>query len=337
MAVKYATSGYGPSLVNDGSNAARTDTLWVETGEDLLVDRSALSGMMTCTTKYPDELNCGTPTGPATSYSAAAYTLSGNQTVSVERLDDRIQLVASPSTGGPRTVTFTPAIPAWDGGVSGSSWTWTPDAGTAQVAACSGTSPCTKSMTESGTMTLTVSFYAHAAVPKLTRHASVHVTVVDCPTGDSTLDDAHFRQVLKFVIDSSGATTLPYGQRHELAGGYYMDPSNDTTTFLPYTAPSTPCTFQVPNPYPAAPPIPWLRAIPHAHPTDTVEVVPPHTCPLAPAGGETRPGPSFGDDSVALQAGVPVFAVDRQNVYRTDGTVASHRMWPRKQNGCVLF
>lgn len=340
VTVTYATSGYTPSLVADPnvSDGARTDTLWVVHGEDLLVTRSTVSSRMTCTRAYPGELPCGTPAGPDSMYNVPSYHLTGSQSIYIERLDGRISLSAAPSTGSKgRTVTFTPRIPAWDGGVNAAAWSWTPDGGTKQGVACYTASPCAKVVNESGTMTLTVTFNAHAAVPALKQQASVHVNAVDCPSGDSVLDDDHFRSVLKLVYDSSGAETKAYAQRRELAGGYYMDPGNDTTTYLPYLAPSTPCTFQLPVPYPTSPPIPWLRAIPHAHPTDTVEVVPPNTCPLAPAGGETQPGPSPGDDSVAAQAGVPVFAVDRQNVYRTDGTIESHKMWPRKQNGCTLF
>lgn len=224
VTVKYATTLYTPSLVNDGSDAARTDTLWVGKGEDLLVSRSALSGMMTCGTKYPGELNCGTPSGPATSYNAAAYTLSGNQTVSVERLDDRIQLAASPSSGGPRTVTFTPTIPAWDGRVNTASWTWTPDGGTAQGVACYTASPCSKSVTTSGTMTFTVSFYAHAAVKALTRVATVHVDVVNCPTGDSVLDHSFVRQGFA-ALDSASNPTGPEDSRVEHVAAVVRDTS----------------------------------------------------------------------------------------------------------------
>lgn len=340
VAVIYGTSGYSPSLTVDPSvgGGARTDTLWIATGEDLLVSRSSVSSMMSCVRTVPGETPCGTPAGPVAQYTVASYAVSGSQSVYVERLDDRVSLSAASSTGGKgRTVTFTPHIPAVDGSVGWGSWSWVPDGGARQDVACDPARPCAKVVNESGTMTLTLRFNAHGHIPVVDRHASVHVSAVDCPQGDTTLDDGHFRSVLKLVYDSSGADSKPYGQRRELAGGYYRDPVNDTTTYLPYTAPSTPCTFQVPVPYPASPPIPWLRAIPHAHPTDTVEVVPPGACPLALLGGETRPGPSPSDDSVAAQAGVPVFAVDRQNVYRTDGTKESHKTWPRKQGGCTLF
>lgn len=163
------------------------------------------------------------------------------------------------------------------------------------------------------------------------------MTVVDCPTGDSVLDEPNFRRALKELYDSAG-TAGPYPQRRELAGGFYRDPNSDTTIFAAFVdSLSTPCTFNLPTPFPTSPPIPWLVAIPHVHPSDTVEVVPPNTCPKALAGGETRPGTSPSDDSTAFNSGVAVFAIDKRNVYRTTGPNDSdHKWWPR-QSSCSLF
>lgn len=85
------------------------------------------------------------------------------------------------------------------------------------------------------------------------------------------------------------------------------------------------------------PPIQWLVAIPHVHPSDTSEVVPPGMCPFAPRGGFTAPGTSPADDATAYDAGVPVYAVDKRNVYRTVGfSDADHKLWPRHSTCSVL-
>lgn len=208
------------SLTKDPTqaDAARTDTTWALVGESFSVSRMTVGGMMTCGTKYPGELNCHTPSGPQLSYNAASYTLSGNQTISVERLDPHISLAASPQGGGaPRTVIFTPTVPAWDGSIQsgGVSWTWTPDGGTAQGVACYTASPCTKSVSTSGTMTLTVAFNAHAGVPKLTERATVHVDVVNCPTGESTLDHQPIRDSLMALLHDSNANDSVFTNRVE--------------------------------------------------------------------------------------------------------------------------
>lgn len=216
------------SLVNDPtqSNAARTDTLWAPAAESFSVGRTTVGGMLTCGTTYAGEKNCETPAGPQLSYNAASYTLTGNQTISVERLDPRIKLAAAPSSGGPRTVTFTPTVPAWDGSLQsgGATWRWTPDGGTPQGVACYTASPCTVAVSTSGTMKLTLAFNAHAGVPKLWQTDSIHVDVVNCPTGDSLLDHAFVRQGFA-ALDSASNPTGPEDSRIEHVAAVVRDPS----------------------------------------------------------------------------------------------------------------
>lgn len=262
----YATSGYTPSLVSDPaiSDGARTDTLWVAKGEDLLVSRTTIGSQMSCWRLYAGERPCGTPQGPDSAYTVASYKISGSQTVFVERLDDRISLTASPSTGGKgRNVTFTPQIPAWDGPVDVATWTWIPDSGAVQGVACYTATPCVKTVNESGTMKLTVGFKAHAAVPKLTRAASAHVTAVDCPTGDSVLDTPGVRDSLKALIQRSynadSTKVLEYA-------GWILQDSSGTFYFLPdQWASHTDCAVDVdPSDVPSDP-VTHRRAIAHVH------------------------------------------------------------------------
>lgn len=270
---------------------------------------------------------------------------SGGTTVHLARVQHQISMVVSPTSvdsAGSVTATATVA-PDTIGGMRlpwSAAWSWVPDSGASPTtvscaisnASSAQLQPCTFAPNGSGTLWFKGVFNGQSD------SLSQHVNVVKCPTGDPILDDSRFRQILKAEYDSSGADRLPYAQRREYAGAYYRDPSADTVVFVPFPkANSTPCTFLIPSPFPTSPPIPWLTAIPHAHPTDTVETVPPNVCPNAPDGGITRGGPSPADDSTAYNAGVPVFAVDKRYVYRTDGTRASHRQWARQSGTCTLL
>jgi hypothetical protein len=336
--VSYHLSGqsFTPSLTPDSAGASTyTFTYHAGVGGELLVSRTGVQGDQACVTyPWPDlPPNCTTPGDNVFQYHVPAYKMSGHQTISVTRLEDDVTLTAVASTGAKgRSVTFT-AVPATPGG-GVVAWTWTPDSGSAQTVACSGSeNPCITAVYESGTMD--VEYYVQSV--DLYRHAKAHVTAVECATGDRILDDPNARRALKVLYDSSGVAG-PYAQRRELAGGFYRDPNSDTTFFVPFAdSLSTPCTFKLPSPFPTQPSITWLAAILHVHPSDTMEVVPPNTCPLAPRGGYTAPGTSADDDTTAYNSGVPVFAVDKRNVYRSTGFDDSdHQRWAR-QSSCSLL
>jgi hypothetical protein len=105
-------------------------------------------------------------------------------------------------------------------------WTFTPDGGGAPyspVPACptgvQGTFwDCPMNVKESGTMSIRASVhYDHYST------ASVHVTVVPCPTGDTLLDNPLFRRLMKTVWDSSQAGKSSVADRTERMGVLFRD------------------------------------------------------------------------------------------------------------------
>jgi hypothetical protein len=308
-------------------------TMHVNTGFELHVARNGIPGGQTCLSPG-GEVTCDSLGNTVSSFAVAGgYKLTSNQTITVTRLEDDVTLTAVVSTGAKgRSVTFTPHADYPGGAMN---WTWTPDSGSAQTAACSyGANPCITNVYESGWMDVYYQINAHDGQPAMARHAKAHVTTVDCPTGDSLLDRPDFRKLFAQIYDSAGPT-LPFTQRREYGGWLYLNPNTDTLIYKPFSLTgATPCSLNV-TPYDTTVSPAWLIAIPHAHPADTGTVVPPGVCPQAPLGGYVGRGPSDHDDALAVSQLLPVYAVDSKTIYRTTGP-GQHAEWPRV-SACTIF
>jgi hypothetical protein len=241
-----------------------------------------------------------------------------------------LTLGAFQQSGAPgRTVTFRPA---WSDGraITSASWSWLPDTLPGQTTACGGTPPlCQAVVRESGTMTVQV-----------TRGGTVfsaqrHVIVVPCPTGDTLLDIDEVRQGLAFLFDANHGAAPQ--NRREQPGYVYLDTLTGEYHFLADNNPAngvSPCKSTISNL--PAPPNSFLILIMHPHPVDPLtDKLPPHG-PCNPSDSVKTGfwGTSQLDDSVALQ-GYPVFAVDRDSIYRTDGPTQK-QSWSRS-SACKIL
>jgi hypothetical protein len=233
------------------------------------------------------------------------YTLADSGHVDVTR--PQFKVTASPaSIPGPQSVTFTatvtptPGVP-WNL----SSWTWTPDSGTGGINNyCSwNENPCTRTISKSGTMTVVTT------IGEYTLTASVHVSVLPCLTGDSSLDDSRIRRMLKMTLDSS-SPNAPAASRLERLGTRLLRPDGSLLDTLQAIDGSTPCSV---FPHTSLGNVGSVLIIWHSHPfnpLDTADALPfdpnttPHSpCPqvdtlTVPPGGKvvSAPGPSFPGD-----------------------------------------
>jgi hypothetical protein len=302
LMVSYHLSGqsFTPSLTPDSAGASTyTFTYHAGVGGELLVSRTGVQGDQACVTyPWPDlPPNCTTPGDNVFQYHVPAYKMSGHQTISVTRLEDDVTLTAVASTGAKgRSVTFT-AVPATPGG-GVVAWTWTPDSGSAQTVACSGSeNPCITAVYESGTMD--VEYYVQSV--DLYRHAKAHVTAVDCPTGDSLLDEPVIRQALLAALTASNPDSAPgSGYRHEEGGNIWRLPDG-TYTITRFADPSpTECHVQ----FDISPTPPVAGAIRvslfHTHPYTLGEDV--YGCPDDADGNPQAQHP---DDGKPVPQGAP--------------------------------
>jgi hypothetical protein len=106
-------------------------------------------------------------------------------------------------------------------------WQWLPDAGGAGAVLthCENQKVCTYAPNVSGTMRATG--FANGAAAE----AEVHVTVLDCLTGDSLLDDPGVRDLLRQVYNGMGIGG-PDSLRTERAAGMYCDATGACTSEL---------------------------------------------------------------------------------------------------------
>ena len=175
-------------------------------------------------------------------------------------------------------------------------WTFTPDSGGAPFSVACPTYQqgaywdCPMHVMQSGTMSIRASVhYDHYST------ASVHVTVVPCPTDDPVLDDPAIRSAFKGLIDESGPALPPgdgitvgtdVGNKREHAGRVYRRPNGTYYFVEDILAVGNEChTSRVPQTSPKAP-VDELIAIVHTHPTKTGKVV--YGCGPDPVTGEPR-------------------------------------------------
>src|SRR5881296_334162 len=189
---------------------------------------------------------------------------------------------ASPqSIVGPQSVTFTATVtpsPAMSWTLD-RNWQWTPDSGTGGISAVCGWNEltCTRTISKSGTMT------AVATIGEYTLTASVHVSVVPCVTGDSSLDDSRIRRMLKMTLDSS-SPNAPAASRLERLGVRLLLPNGSLLDTLQTIDGSTPCSV---FPHPSLGNVGSVLIIWHSHPfnpLDTADALPfdPNTTPHSP-------------------------------------------------------
>ena len=119
----------------------------------------------------------------------------------------------APPTGG-RSPAMAPSRPTYSVSV-GNSWDQ-----------CGPSAPiCENFVANSGTVEVI------ATVNGVQLTATVHVTVIPCPTGDSRLDDPKFRQLMKLVWDSSDASNSDITKRTERMGVVLYDTRTKTYTY----------------------------------------------------------------------------------------------------------
>lgn len=248
--------------------------------------------------------------------------MDGAQTISIERLPDDVTLSAVVATGDTgRTVTFTPHPLAANGAGGVMQWTWTPDSGSARTVACSyGANPCITKVYEPGWMD--VAYYFN--VSQRTRHAKVHITAVNCPTGDSLVDNAAIRGGMAAVWHQSGADSVGLDISDRRERGFYGgapadDPLHVTQVFVSPPDPSdTPCrnrnvpAFQDYRTF-------ELLVGAHVHPFSPNDQLP-SNCGAAPQDsvliyGHGYGGPSGADWKRSYDDGLPHIVGDRDSVY----------------------
>ncbi len=315
--------------LNVGSGTTGTDTtteVWlvrVNAGFELKVARTGVSGGMGCNspTGYPPGCEC--PDGPCYSYSVPAYAMTSSQLISVKRLDDDVTLTAVPSNVVKgHLVTFTPHAASPGGAMN---WTWTPDSGTAQTVACSyGANPCIDSVYESGTMDVYYDIPADNGQPHLDRHAKTHVSVIECPSSDSLLNDPGVRAAF-MRLDSLTNPSGPENTRNEHVAALLSDSSGFLSVLdIPTIAPTNNCLSTWVPPSPSDLGGDQLIAIVHTHPYAVGETV--HCSDgrsfSADAGGSSGydwPTMRSVNNSPTFQNAhwhVPFYIIDTNNIYR---------------------
>lgn len=297
----------------------------IDAGLDLHVARKGVGAGSGCQSQ--DASACYCPWGPCTAFSVPSYALTSTQTISVERLEDDVTLTAVVSTGAKgRMVTFTASAlnPRTTRGPGG--WTWTPDGGVSQAAACaSSANPCVVQINESGWMEVT--YYYNGAADGFAngpRHAKVHVTAVDCPTGDSLVDNPAVRAGLEDAWRLSGADSagLSPSNRREHGGYGFGDPIHDPLHVGTYQMSRSnpadgPCTSaNVPGSYGSL--VPLLSF--HAHPFGIGDQLPSNCIDNFQAGDVAFYAHGYGGLSGAdwlrsFEDQLPVLAIDRDSVY----------------------
>lgn len=184
--------------------------------------------------------------------------------VAIEVTPPKLTLTATPQAVRPgESVTFTATVTGAGGAwVGNPAWTWQPDSG--QVgdgisSPCYSQNPCTRALTKSGTMTVTVVVYpGDNSQDALT--ASAHVSVVPCLTRDPLLDDSRIRKALKDAYAQSVATN------REQVLAVFHDPSSGLFTLPVPTSYASQCKATWTPPHPSSFPGTDLVAIVHTHP-----------------------------------------------------------------------
>lgn len=261
-----------------------------------------------------------------------------------------MEIVVSPGTtfSTPTWATFrlrfrTPGDSAiWWSRMSVQRWVWTPESGNVWVGGTGNTE-------RQGTVGEPAWFRAEVDVSGFTRKPRVRVRVVQCPQGDSLLDEPSFRRMLKAIRDSSMSPLHDPGKRREWGGEFVEDTGTYTRRGIVDTSASHPnrdaCSYLNRTERPGS----RILALSHGHPWTFQDSIPPSLCPRTnPSGGGfgRPPGPiprgaSREDRRREADDGVSTYVVDSYGVDRIDrnGRQLNQRFFPRydAQNRCTLF
>jgi hypothetical protein len=252
------------------------------------------------------------------------YRYEGNFSVSVTPFPAELVLKASKAAIESRqNVTFTANVtPDVIEGVPVpyrvQEWRWLPDAGGEGqlLDQCQGQTTCNYAPAVSGTMRATG--YANGTAAE----AEVHVTVFDCLTGDSLLDDPGVRDVLRQVHNGMGIGG-PDSLRKERAAGMYCDATGACTSELHPVGPNdNECRM-----YPPAA-ADTSDVLIHGHPfRPRSEFTNPLYCPDGMVRPAARPS---NDDFINYSGPRWLIVIDRVNVYVVPPTAdgAPHQPCP---------
>jgi hypothetical protein len=181
-----------------------------------------------------------------------------------------------------------------------------------------------------------------------------------CPPVIDTLHDAYINDPkLRAGMTEAWANSSPdtsSANRRERGGFLYRDPIGDTTFYvLTPSALDTPCTSDIQPTIP--PPISWAVAEFHTHPFQNGETIPKVAgCDTSSApstakydavshGGPSFVPPNEGDWPRSIDDGLPMYIMDKLNIYETDTTKhnrsqwgpGSAKKWTRMTGSCFLF
>lgn len=177
-------------------------------GSAVFVQRYKIDGAGSCTTHPPPTPpGCVTPGGLAYSYSALAYVLTGQQTITVKRIARTLEVTAVPDTAYlGDTIAFRAS--STDGRtVSVREWIWKDTTGALSSVPCSGTSPvCKFAPAISGVMFVRARVGTNTFIEQAQTEANLYF--VPCPQGDPLLDNLTVRNFLR-ELDSLSASVSP--------------------------------------------------------------------------------------------------------------------------------
>ena len=263
--------------------------------------------------------------------------------------------------GSPSTVTFL-ASTTDNSSFAIQSWSYQPDVGGPGVSSpCApGVNPCVFDVSQSGTMFVT------ATINGTTQLASAHVSVIDCPIGDSLFDNANVRDS---VFEQFKRTNyfLDQAFRIEQIAAILEDSSNAANRiYVPLIAGSgtNACHsyWQDLSKLYTMPPGKWyVVALVHLHPTRVGDIITFTPCMNGGAHGDVKavPGPSQWDWSAATslsdsltyrgflkpgESAIPSYAIDPDSIYKyqphTPWNQQNKKSWigrrynPLSANGC---
>lgn len=252
-----------------------------------------------------------------------------SRSVSIVVPRSRPQLTAVPANvRKDSSVTFTTSVspngPTW----SISSWQYRPDSGAVNTGISQGgcgwnNNPCTRQISKSGTMVVFVS------IDGVADSASARVNCLPCLTGDSILDDARVRRMLRHMLDASRPNDAASNRRERTFVRYRATDGSVRDTLLTNLPGATPCRAWDPSLW-SPTSLGNVLLVAHSHPfmpstrrsdgswtSPTSELLPagPAGCP-ALSGRGLFPGPSGAfDGNGDLNQPWPQIIADKRNVY----------------------
>ena len=227
----------------------------------------------------------------------------------------RLTLTATPQAVQPGgSVTFSYTVTGTGGAwVGNPTWVWQPDSGQGGLSSpCYSQNPCTRALTKSGTMTVTVVVYpGDNSQDALT--ASVHVSVPPCQTGNPMIDSPEVQPGLNDLFASSLTDGVERGawlmQRSD--GSYYLEP-------FPLEWPADACGIDPPlGTLPPGGAVSWV----HTHPWGKGDQM--TQCPGLVFGGVEIPfnytNNSSREDDQATEVWGPGWLIDKNLMRKFDG------------------